>query len=1484
MKKYIFLLAVFSFSLSLFSQQSIPLGKGSYAEYPPESVWDEDGYFAKEYRWFKDNWQNLYLHDNVRNRPLPTNDWWTNYVFSQYGGEAWAYPHAVSANNEGINIMIPNGFQGGGMITTPLLKVKGTTSLQSNEESVIFADFESPDYPEGWTIVGTAPYPGPVTLQDVDQSPEPNGFTGERFMNTYKGNEATVTFISNSFVIEKDYIRLLVGGGDYIDETYVGLFIDGIRVFAETGQNSGTLTSRLWDVTSYKGKTAEIRIVDNSTGGWGFIMCDEIIFTNSTFGGSGYANDFTPANSNVYDWTDLGFTFRCEDNNNRYMDVTSVHGIPYVWLEFKDIVPIITPEKTAAVYTVAGQLVDEYPVQLSVFAMEFGDRIYGVHVPEGSILHKSKGEDFQIELPASHKFVVVSALPTKELLGTYDLYARNKPENTLFNWEYRINEGKVATSFRIETKNLQTGQTGGETLMSFLPHHYRTTTKNFNFISGADYRNILGTMHTAPGSEFTVAYFFGGMPPYLPEPLDLTDMQRNRLNTMISNVANSSGGYNGNTYAKGLGEQSNMMLMAKSMDNQGFETLKTNLKTELEDWFTFDASEATKKQYFFAEYPDYGAIIGFPPGYGSQGFNDLHFHNGYFTMGAARLMMVDKEFKRDFAEMAKLVTKSYANWKRYEETGGNYLPFLRTFDPYVGHSWAGGTGDGGGNNQESTSEAIHSWFGIYLMGVELNDPEIISLGAMGYLLETTAANEYWMDMYEDNFSPTYTKDYVGILRTNDLAWATYFSGDPAWVLGIQAVPCDFFYQYLGQHPERTKTIFESMLYDRTTTYYDGKPFAENTNPYDNIRNMGAYLGGYHLNIMNNFDPVLSAQLTDDLYELGGEWTTHINMATNYYVSNATITYGLPAEGYHTSIASGAVYKNAEGELTYLLYNPTNAEVDVNIYKDGILIETVRVGAGKYYNSRIVGGQKPNVTITTYQDGNKMALNKEVKINATATDRDGSILWVEFYLDEELIGTSYAEPYQVTLKPETAGTKFLKAIATDNDGLKSDPYMVELEVLNIEQTPFNGTPWNVPTDKIRAVEFDEGGPEISCHDNEIEMQGGDNYRPGTGVETEGTASGDGNIGYTNTGEWFEYTMYVETTGMYELFVNLSSAGGGALQIDIDGEDMTGAVPVPDTGAWGNYTDVSLGKIPLKEGKHIMRVTVAKVGANLSSYKFTFLPGENMPPEVIVGETQIIYSPANTANLLAEGKAYGDATITAYQWEQTDSNTEVIISTPDQAATQVSGLENGTYQFKVTVTDTHGLTGSEQTVVVVRPANFPPVANPGNSRTVPYSEHVVLDGTHSFDPDGTIVKYVWEQVDTNTPVILEQLSVIDPLATASGFEPNKLYIFRLTVTDNENASTSENVRIFTEMPTGIGEALTPEITIYPNPFTDYLIIDLKESGKEFEKIKLYSVTGNVVLEENIRGRSSLQLNTSELKRGYYILVLSSDQQVISRKVIK
>ena len=51
------------------------------------------------------------------------------------------------------------------------------------------------------------------------------------------------------------------------------------------------------------------------------------------------------------------------------------------------------------------------------------------------------------------------------------------------------------------------------------------------------------------------------------------------------------------------------------------------------------------------------------------------------------------------------------------DRGDSRFPFLRDFDIFAGHDWAAGHGAFfAGNNQESSSEAMQSWAGLFLLG------------------------------------------------------------------------------------------------------------------------------------------------------------------------------------------------------------------------------------------------------------------------------------------------------------------------------------------------------------------------------------------------------------------------------------------------------------------------------------------------------------------------------------------------------------------------------------------------------------------------------------------------------------------------------------------------------------------------------------------------------------------------------------------------
>jgi fructan beta-fructosidase len=148
-------------------------------------------------------------------------------------------------------------------------------------EDILVADFEGETYGD-WKVTGEAFGPGPAKGTLAGQMAV-SGFEGKRLVNTYfNGDDTTGTLTSPTFEIQRRCINFLIGGGMYPGEACINLLVDGKAVRTATGPNDrpgGTeaLDSHSWDVSDLAGKTAQIQIVDEKTGGWGHINIDQIV-------------------------------------------------------------------------------------------------------------------------------------------------------------------------------------------------------------------------------------------------------------------------------------------------------------------------------------------------------------------------------------------------------------------------------------------------------------------------------------------------------------------------------------------------------------------------------------------------------------------------------------------------------------------------------------------------------------------------------------------------------------------------------------------------------------------------------------------------------------------------------------------------------------------------------------------------------------------------------------------------------------------------------------------------------------------------------------------------------------------------------------------------------------------------------------------------------------------------------------------------------
>jgi len=228
--------------------------------------------------------------------------------------------------------------------------------------------------------------------------------------------------------------------------------------------------------------------------------------------------------------------------------------------------------------------------------------------------------------------------------------------------------------------------------------------------------------------------------------------------------------------------------------------LRERLSEELRTWADPSGCDTRASKCFVYD-SETGGIVGQQPAFGSEEFNDHHFHYGYFLYAAALASADDAALRDDIAPVMTLLAADLASGSASE-----LFPLRRTFDPYSGHSWASGPAPfADGNNQESSSEAVAAWNGLGLWAEVAGDAELAGEATWMLSSEAAAARAGWVG-FDPDAAPydAYGHDVVGIMWDGKIDYATWFSAEPAAILGIQLIPMGPVSGYLAGDPDRIR--------------------------------------------------------------------------------------------------------------------------------------------------------------------------------------------------------------------------------------------------------------------------------------------------------------------------------------------------------------------------------------------------------------------------------------------------------------------------------------------------------------------------------------------------------------------------------------------------------------------------------------------------------------------------------------------------------
>ena len=208
------------------------------------------------------------------------------------------------------------------------------------------------------------------------------------------------------------------------------------------------------------------------------------------------------------------------------------------------------------------------------------------------------------------------------------------------------------------------------------------------------------------------------------------------------------------------------------------------------------------------------------------------------------------------------------------------------------------------------------------------------------------------------------------------------------------------------------------------------------------------------------------------------------------------------------------------------------------------------------------------------------------------------------------------------------------------------------------------------------------------------------------------------------------------------------------------------------------------------KYQLTVTDNNGATGKDTMQVTVNPTPNIAPTANAGSDKNITLPVNTTTLNGSGND-PDGTIASYAWLKISGPLAGTITNASAANATVNNLEQGIYQYQLTVTDNSGANARDTMRVIVNaPVNIPPVANAGPDKniTLPVNSST-LDGSGA-DNDGNIVAYAWLKIAGPAAGNISNANAA--IATVSNLVQGT-YRYQLTVTDNSGAIDRDTMQI-------------------------------------------------------------------------------------------
>ena len=432
---------------------------------------------------------------------------------------------------------------------------------------------------------------------------------------------------------------------------------------------------------------------------------------------------------------------------------------------------------------------------------------------------------------------------------------------------------------------------------------------------------------------------------------------------------------------------------------------------------------------------------------------------------------------------------------------------------------------------------------------------------------------------------------------------------------------------------------------------------------------------------------------------GGAWWNYIDQATNHqrlpFPPNGSDDYGM--------IGFRCIRTPHPNEAT----------------SGSLIASALAARSAPFTLNPATGTELGTVALSSPTEGATFEAGSTIPLQATATDTDGTIVKVEFYAGETLLGESTTAPYAFSWVA-TFGSHLLTAVAEDSAGAR-----VASPAISISVGDTAGPALTLPA-PITAEATSPAGAIVTYTASAADAGSGvdsSSFTPASGSTfalgtTSVAAFAEDNLGNTSTGS-FSVTVVDTTDPVVTASANISvaatSPAGASVTFTASATDAVGVTEL-------TYSPASGSTFPI--GTTVVTVTAADAAANEGTATFSVTVSDTTAPVVTapanisvaatspagasvtftasatdaVGVTELTYSPASgstfplgtTTVTITAGDAAGNTSTAAFSVTVSDT-TAPVITAPANISVAATSLAGATVSYPpATATDAVGVT--------------------------------------------------------------------------------------------------------------------------------------------------------------------------------------------------